>query len=407
LADRHRREWGRRGRGGGGRGPRSLYSLCLELVATHIDGLESVEGVPDAVRRDLSACLSAQRRLDGRVLHLLLEGVATELSVADCSLVSEADLKSALSTCNAANLELFHLSMCGRSLSDACLTTTLLHSPTTLPALRSLALQGAYRLSDASLPPLALAAPALAHLSLLHCPLLSSPAVSTLISSLSSSLNTLRLDGCCQLDAAVLLLGMKQLTGLSCLSLAGLSSVSDAVLSELLPAIGSNLKELSLAHCEEITDASVAAAAANAPSLTALDLSHLPLLTDASLHSLCSAQLKLRSLNLTRASFSDAALAALIQASGAALQILSVNAVYEAGDGLLISLARCSHESLESLDVSWCRSVSNHALGLLADSCPNLSRLCLYGCSQVTDVFYLGHSNPRLHLIGQVGMVIN
>ncbi|GJP67990.1 hypothetical protein CLOP_g24746 [Closterium sp. NIES-67] len=395
------------GGGGGGRGPRSLYSLCLELVATHIDGLESVEGVPDAVRRDLSACLSAQRRLDGRVLHLLLEGVATELSVADCSLVSEADLKSALSTCNAANLELFHLSMCGRSLSDACLTTTLLHSPTTLPALRSLALQGAYRLSDASLPPLALAAPALAHLSLLHCPLLSSPAVSTLISSLSSSLNTLRLDGCCQLDAAVLLLGMKQLTGLSCLSLAGLSSVSDAVLSELLPAIGSNLKELSLAHCEEITDASVAAAAANAPSLTALDLSHLPLLTDASLHSLCSAQLKLRSLNLTRASFSDAALAALIQASGAALQILSVNAVYEAGDGLLISLARCSHESLESLDVSWCRSVSNHALGLLADSCPNLSRLCLYGCSQVTDVFYLGHSNPRLHLIGQVGMVIN
>ncbi|CAI5476301.1 unnamed protein product, partial [Closterium sp. Yama58-4] len=394
----------RSGGGGSGRAPRSLYSLCLHVVSEHIEALESLEGVPDGVRRDLSACLSALRRLDGRALALLVGGVAAELAVADCSLVGEADLHRALTMCDPAKLELVHLSMCGRSLSDTCLTSTLLRAPASLPALRSLSLQGAYRLSDAALPPLALAAPSLAHLSLLHCPLLSSPAVSTLLSSLASSLKTLRLDGCSQLNARALLPGLKALTGLTCLSLAGVPSVTDAVLADLLPAVGGHLKELSLAHCEAVTDESVAAAAAHAPSLTALDLSHLPLLSDNALHSLCSAQLKLRSLNLTRTNFSDSALASLIQSSGAALHTLSVNAVYEAADGLLVALACSAHESLQALDVSWCRSMSDHGLGLLADSCPNLSRLCLYGCSQVSDVFYLGHSNTSLQLVGQVGM---
>ncbi|CAI7879844.1 unnamed protein product [Closterium sp. NIES-54] len=393
--------------GAGGRGPRSLYSLCLDVVSAHIEALESLEGVPDGVRRDLSACLSAQRRLDGPALVLLVGGVAAELAVADCSLVGEGDLHRALLSCHAAKLELVDLSMCGRSLSDTCLTTTLLRAPASLPALRSLSLQGAYRLSDASLPLLALSAPSLAHLSLLHCPLLSSPAVSTLLSSLSSSLKTLRLDGCTQLNAHALLPGLGALTGLTCLSLSGVPSVTDTMLADLLPAVGGHLRELSLAHCEAVTDESMAAVAVHAPSLTALDLSHLPLLSDDSLHSLCSAQLKLRSLNLTRTNFSDSALASLVQSSGAVLHTLSVNAAYEASDGLLVALARCAHESLQALDASWCRSMSDHALGLLADSCTNLSRLCLYGCSQVSDVFYLGHSNTRLQLVGQVGMVIN
>ena len=40
-------------------------------------------------------------------------------------------------------------------------------------------------------------------------------------------------------------------------------------------------------------------------------------------------------------------------------------------------------EVLEELDLSWCRGVSGPAVGLLADSCPNLRKLRLFGCSQV------------------------
>ena len=40
-------------------------------------------------------------------------------------------------------------------------------------------------------------------------------------------------------------------------------------------------------------------------------------------------------------------------------------------------------ETLEELDASWCRGVTAQGLGLLADSCPNLNSLRLFGCSQV------------------------
>lgn len=40
-------------------------------------------------------------------------------------------------------------------------------------------------------------------------------------------------------------------------------------------------------------------------------------------------------------------------------------------------------ESLEELDVSWCRGASEAWLGVLADSCSSLHRLTIFGCSQV------------------------
>ena len=40
-------------------------------------------------------------------------------------------------------------------------------------------------------------------------------------------------------------------------------------------------------------------------------------------------------------------------------------------------------DSLEELDVSWCRSVPESWLGLLADGCSNLRKLTIFGCSQV------------------------
>ena len=38
---------------------------------------------------------------------------------------------------------------------------------------------------------------------------------------------------------------------------------------------------------------------------------------------------------------------------------------------------------LEEVDLSWCQGISGPALGLLADSCPRLLKLRLFGCSQV------------------------
>lgn len=41
-------------------------------------------------------------------------------------------------------------------------------------------------------------------------------------------------------------------------------------------------------------------------------------------------------------------------------------------------------ERLQELDVSFCRAVTDGALGALVDACPGLKRLHLWGCTQVT-----------------------
>ena len=46
-------------------------------------------------------------------------------------------------------------------------------------------------------------------------------------------------------------------------------------------------------------------------------------------------------------------------------------------------MVTCCSEVLEELDVSWCRGITGAALGMLADSCPRLRLLRLFGCTQV------------------------
>jgi hypothetical protein len=61
----------------------------------------------------------------------------------------------------------------------------------------------------------------------------------------------------------------------------------------------------------------------------------------------------------------------------------SANRWVQAGDNTLVALAKHSRMSLEVLDMSWCRSVTDHGLGFVADSCPLLRELRLFGCTQV------------------------
>ena len=51
--------------------------------------------------------------------------------------------------------------------------------------------------------------------------------------------------------------------------------------------------------------------------------------------------------------------------------------------------------------MSFCRDVSNEALGLVADSCPSLQRLHLWGCTQATEAFLNGHGNDQLQVLGR------
>ena len=49
-------------------------------------------------------------------------------------------------------------------------------------------------------------------------------------------------------------------------------------------------------------------------------------------------------------------------------------------------------------DLSFCRQVTDKALGYMADNLSELRMLKLYGCSQVSKSFIYGHRNPNLYI---------
>jgi hypothetical protein len=67
-------------------------------------------------------------------------------------------------------------------------------------------------------------------------------------------------------------------------------------------------------------------------------------------------------------------------------------------DAALVALSRVGQPSsaLESLDVSMCRGITDAGLGCMADGCPRLRRLVVWGCSQISGRFYLGHKRARV-----------
>lgn len=65
-------------------------------------------------------------------------------------------------------------------------------------------------------------------------------------------------------------------------------------------------------------------------------------------------------------------------------------------DEALVALAKHAAGSLQSVDISMCRGITDDGVGQLADSCPRLTRLTVWGCTQLSGAFYLGHKRARM-----------
>src|SRR5262249_34889600 len=83
-------------------------------------------------------------------------------------------------------------------------------------------------------------------------------------------------------------------------------------------------------------------------------------------------------------------------ANRASLQILSINGVPSITETTMKALALSCKDSLSLLDISFCRQISEQALGLVVDSCQKLEELLLFGCTQIGKSFLYGHSNDNL-----------
>jgi hypothetical protein len=90
--------------------------------------------------------------------------------------------------------------------------------------------------------------------------------------------------------------------------------------------------------------------------------------------------------------FSSASAAAGGGAKGSALERVFLAHLPALSGECLLALGRTSGRSLLSLDVSMSRGFGDEALGALVDMCPKLGQLVIFGCTQLTGSFYLGHA---------------
>lgn len=203
----------------------------------------------------------------------------------------------------------------------------------------------------------------------------------------------LNLQDCRGIGADALRSALPKMPSLRSLVLDGLSEVDDAVVKAL--AAAPELHEVSLNMCGGVGDEGLEALAAGCPQLEALHLDECKRVTDRGLAAVADGCRGLRALSVRRcAKLSDDVLA--LVATRGTLQSLCVNAVPSVSSKTMRALALYCRESLTSLDVSFCRRVPEKGLGLVADRCSRLTKLQLFGCSQVGRLFLDGHSNANL-----------
>ncbi|PON41285.1 Leucine-rich repeat, cysteine-containing subtype [Parasponia andersonii] len=377
----------------------SLLELSLRGLANNADSIVSLEVVPDWLRHRLTQLLCDSRRMNGHVFKLLVQGSPSEVRLRDCSWLTEEEFTKSFQNFDPSKLVVLQLDQCGRCLPDYVLLATLAWSANNLPALTTVSLRGACRLSDVGLKSLVFSAPALRSLNLGQCSLLTSSSIDALADSMGSVLRELYLDDCQNIDVMLTLPALKKFEQLEVLSLAGIETVCDDFLMEFISIRGHNMKELVLTDCIKLTDSSLKIIAETCSGLLAIDLRNLCKLTDSALLYLANGCRTIQRLELCRNSFSDKSIAAFLETSGECLEQLTLNNVKKVGCQTAFLIGRCSRK-LHTLDLSWCRNLTDKELGFVVDRCLSLRVLKLFGCTQITDVFLNGHSNPEVQIIG-------
>ncbi|XP_066352902.1 DNA repair protein RAD7-like [Miscanthus floridulus] len=383
----------------------SLTSVCLNTLAEHSECIESLGGIPEELKNKLLKILCHSRKMKTHLLHQLLCDSPTELHLSECSWLSEDDFEKTFEKCSTESLQDLQLDISGRCMPDYILPSTLAKVPNCMPLLRKISLKGNYRLSDNGLGTIISAAPSLSSLNLCECSLLTSSGIDILANKLHSVLRELYIDECTNVDAMAILPALQKINHLEVLSMSGIQSVCDKFVKELIAVHGSNLKELAFAGCLELTSSSIKTIGEYCQELTSLDLRNLDRLRDSAMRHLRGCRL-IRKLKLQRNAFSDEAVSQYLEKSGGCLTELMLNNVKKVGDLTALAISRKCSVLLEALDLSFCRELTDEALGLIVDSCPSLRILKLFGCTQVTDLFLKGHSNKSVKIVGIEGSIL-
>lgn len=212
------------------------------------------------------------------------------------------------------------------------------------------------------------------------------------------TLRVLNIYKCRGVASAHLLKAIPGLPSLTSLNVGELAEVDNATLAAIAASCP-GLRELHMDKCAAVTDQGLAALAAGCPELRVLWADSCNKLTDVGLDAVAADCPRLEVLSVRRCyRLTDQALARV--ALRCSLHTLHVSHVERVGCHTMASLASATKDRLQVLDVSFCRGLTDDVLGALVDSCPQLTRLHVFGCSQLTERFLHGHGHDTLVVEG-------
>lgn len=372
-----------------------LLELCTDLLVEYIDAVESLWGVPDAIKVRLAAAVCIKRKMSPQAAMLFSESLPGEVVLPNCTQLTGEDMTSIMRGCLSDRLERLELGFCGRGFGDD--TAELIGRGPVLPLMTSLMLSGAYRLSDEAVHVMVGKTPGLRQLSLAEGSRLNGTCLMEL-PSLTPLLSSLNLQRCRGVPAEVLGMVVPQLAQLKSLNLREIPEVDDKLLAVLAQA--PSLRDLNLGKCAAVTDKGLDLLVTGRPELEGLCIDECGKLTDKTLMSIAGSLKSLRHFSARHNNkFSDAAMAAVV--ANGTLHHLCVSRCDNIGPLTMQQLALTCKDSLQELDVSFCRKIPEKMLGLVADRCTQLKRLDIFGCSHITNLVIHGHCNENLvHIYG-------
>jgi DNA repair protein RAD7 len=83
----------------------SLTSLCINTLAEHSEGIESLGGIPEELKHKLLKILCQSRKMNTHLLNELLCDSPTELHLSECSWLSDDDFEKTFGKCKTDSLQ--------------------------------------------------------------------------------------------------------------------------------------------------------------------------------------------------------------------------------------------------------------------------------------------------------------
>ncbi|KAK6354342.1 hypothetical protein TWF730_008749 [Orbilia blumenaviensis] len=361
---------------------KSLQEICINLVAKHIDDVETLGYIGSHNVDKISQIICKNRRLNDDTVKLFFEPAEHLVRFYDCSKVSANSLREIGAL--VPTVRRLHLGWCGL-MNDECLD----YYGTQLRQLTSLELYGAFNVTEECYVRFfQTIGRRLTEFAIGDTSRFKVAALEALVDN-CPDLEVLRLRVITHLDDE----SVRLLTGLPNLRVLEITdpgqSITDGPIVDVLNTCGSGLSELTLDGCAELTDETLRAIHYSCGRLDVLNLAEVELLTNDGISQLFTdwpRNYGLKELSLKRCdNLQSAGFARIIDHSGRTLEKLSVNSCKDIDVDAWNFLQEVNLPQLEVLDVSFVRSVNDSVVETILKAAPELKSLKVWGCHKITD----------------------